>query len=104
MTTSRQRVTRIICAAEVRGSTEGVEHLAAAAQARDCQAIAVAGDLAGPDGPRAVLRALGHAGLSAFWVPGPGDAPIASHLRESYNAEVVFPLLHGVHGTAALAD
>jgi hypothetical protein len=97
-------VTRVLCAADPRGSTERVEHLAATAEARDCQAIAVAGDLAGPAGPRAVLRALGRAGLSAFWVPGPGDAPIAAYLRESYNAEVVFPLLHGVHGTAALAD
>jgi uncharacterized protein len=104
MTTSRQRLTRILCAAEARGSTESIEHLAAAAEARDCQAIAVAGDLAGPDGPRAVLHALGHAGLPAFWVPGPADAPIDAYLRESYNAEVVFPFLHGVHGSAALAD
>jgi Icc-related predicted phosphoesterase len=105
MTTTRRRLTRVLCAADVRGSTEGLEQLEAAAEARDCQAIAVAGDLAdGAEGYRDVLRTLGRIGVPAFWVPGPDDAPIADYLGEAYNAEVVFPFLHGVHGTAALAD
>ena len=36
-------------------------------------------------------------------MPGPGDAPISDYLREAYNMETVFPLLRGVHGTAAFA-
>jgi hypothetical protein len=38
-----------------------------------------------------------------FWIPGPGDAPADDYLRESHNIEVAFPLVHGVHGTAAFA-
>jgi Icc-related predicted phosphoesterase len=48
-----------------------------------------------------VFRALGEAGLPTYWIPGPDDAPVADYLREAQNVEIVFPQLHGVHGTAA---
>jgi Icc-related predicted phosphoesterase len=51
---------------------------------------------------RAIFTALGKAGLPTFWVPGPMDAPIRHYLREAANMELVYPNLHGVHGTAAL--
>jgi Icc-related predicted phosphoesterase len=51
-----------------------------------------------------VFRALGRAGLPAFWVPGPSDAPVEHYLREAYNIEIVHPLLHGVHGSVAFAS
>jgi Icc-related predicted phosphoesterase len=101
-----QRVSRILCAADPRGSREATEALAATAADRDVHAVAVVGDLApggGRDAYRAVFRALGGAGLPTFWVPGPADAPVAQYLREAHNAEVVHPELHGIHGTAAFA-
>lgn len=72
------------------------------------EVVLLAGDLSAPDRPvqeglREVLRVLGESRVPAFWVPGPHDAPLEDYLRESYNMEVVFPFLHGVHGTAALA-
>jgi Icc-related predicted phosphoesterase len=92
-----QRVTRVLCAADPGGAIDALLEVAAGA---DVQALALVGELGGG----ATLKALARSGLSAFWVPGPGDAPIASYLRESANLEVVAPALHGVHGTAAFAD
>jgi uncharacterized protein len=88
----------VICGADPQGSAAEVERLADAAAESGAQAIALVGDLGG-----GVLRALGKAGLPAFWVPGPGDAPIEAHLREAFNMELAFPRLRGVHGTAAFA-
>jgi uncharacterized protein len=102
-----RRLTRVLCASEPRGSAEALERLLATAEQHDVQAVAIAGDLTGgdhaADGYRAVFRTLASAGLPAYWVPGPGDAPVEHYLREAHNIEVVFPFLHGVHGTAAFA-
>jgi hypothetical protein len=104
---SRHRVTSILCAAAPRGPGSALERLLKLGQERDVHAIALIGDLAGPGGDaeryRAVLRALATAGRPAYWVPGPGDAPIDHYLREAQNIEVVFPYLRGVHGTIAFA-
>src|SRR5829696_7366968 len=51
---------------------------------------------------RALLKRLGQSELPAFWVPGPTDAPIRDYLRESYNIEIAYPDLRGVHGSAAV--
>jgi len=100
-------VTRVLCAAEPRGSTEAVGALLRAAADLEVQALALIGDLSGPDDRpadyRALFRALGHADLDTFWVPGPSDAPVEDYLREAHNIEVAYPFLHGVHGTAAFA-
>jgi uncharacterized protein len=105
--TRPQRLTRILCAADPRGSAEAVAALVRAAADRDVQAIAVVGDLSGGDdrqaGYRSVFRALGRAGHDTYWVPGPSDAPVEEYLREAHNIEVVHPFLHGVHGTVAFA-
>jgi Icc-related predicted phosphoesterase len=98
-----QRVRTVLCAAEPRGSAAEIEQLREVAREREVQAIAIVGDLGGGDGYRAVFRALGETALPTFWVPGPDDAPVAEYLREAHNMEVVHPLLHGVHGTAAFA-
>ena len=96
-----------MCAAEPRGSVSAVEALVSAARDQDVHAIVVVGDLgAGPDRPagyRGVFRALARAERPVFWVPGPGDAPVDDYLRESHNIEVVFPDLHGIHGTTAFS-
>jgi Metallophosphoesterase, calcineurin superfamily len=62
------------------------------------------GDLGtGAGGYRAVFGTSSTASLPVYSVPGSGDAPADLYLRESYTVEVAFPLLRGVHGTAALA-
>lgn len=105
-----KRVTRVLCAADPRGSQEAIEALVRAAVADlDVQAIALVGDLSGGGHDaraeyRAVLRTLGRAGLPAFWVPGRSDAPVGDYLREAHNIEIVHPFLHGVHGTVAFAS
>jgi uncharacterized protein len=69
-------------------------------------AVAVVGDLGAPwskaDTYRAIFKTLGHADVQAFWVPGTNDAPISDYLRESYNMEIAYPKLRGVHATAAI--
>jgi Icc-related predicted phosphoesterase len=100
---ANQRVTRILCAADLRGSADAVERLLAVAS-DGVQAIALVGDLGeGQDGYSDVFRALAGAGRPVYWVPGAGDAPADRYLREAHNIEVAFPSLRGVHGTAAFA-
>jgi hypothetical protein len=100
-----QRVSTILCAAAPRGSDDAVERLLEVAQRRAVDAIALVGDLGGDGGGqdayRRVFRALGRAGRPAYWVPGPGDAPLGPYLRESHAIEAVHPMVRGVHGTAA---
>jgi Icc-related predicted phosphoesterase len=50
-----------------------------------------------------ILKALGETHLPSFYIPGPEDCPFSEYLREAANFEVVFPHLHGVHGTFAMA-
>jgi Icc-related predicted phosphoesterase len=100
---ARQRVTRVLCAADPGGSAQALEALIDATEDRDVHALALVGDLGGEDGLRGLFKALIRAGLAAFWVPGAGDAPLADYLREAANTEIVAPFLRGVHGTAAFA-
>jgi Icc-related predicted phosphoesterase len=104
---ARQRVTQVICAAEPQGSAQAIERLLEAARDHDVQAVVLVGDLGGgddrPASYRSVFRALGTADLPAYWIPGPDDAPVGDYLREAHNIEVVYPFLHGVHGTVAFA-
>jgi uncharacterized protein len=104
-----QRVTRVLCAAEPRGSADAIDALVRAAGDLDVQAIALVGDLTSGGGDargdyRGVFRTLGRAGLPAFWVPGPADAPVEHYLREAHNSEIVHPFLRGVHGSVAFAS
>jgi uncharacterized protein len=102
---SEQRVRRILCAADPRGDEASMRRLMEAADRHDVHAIAIAGGLGGGDahGYRTVFKTLGAGGRTAVWVPGPADAPVGEYLREAHNIEVLFPFLHGVHGTAALS-
>jgi Icc-related predicted phosphoesterase len=104
---NQRRLSRVLCASDPRGSADALDSLGDLAKNGDVQAIAIAGDLGigedRSDSYRALFRTLGSIGLPAYWVPGPNDAPIADYLREAHNMELVFPLLRGLHGTAALS-
>jgi Icc-related predicted phosphoesterase len=103
---SSQQITRILCAAEPRGDAAAVERLLQTAAERQPHAVAIVGDLAAGGtraSHRALFGALGAGGLPTFWVPGPCDAPVAHYLREAHDMGIVHPMVHGVHGTAALA-
>jgi len=99
-------VHKLLAVAGIGGEVEPLEQLLGDVPQSGADAVAVLGDLGAPwskaDTYRAIFRMLGEAGLPTFWVPGSADAPLADYLRESYNMEIVFAHLHGVHGTAAL--
>jgi uncharacterized protein len=100
-------VRHLVAVAGIRGQVRRLEQLfAELPEDKDDAAVAVVGDLAAawsrPDTYRAIFRLLGKSGRPTFWVPDPIDAPLHDYLRESYNMEVAFPLLHGLHGTVAL--
>jgi hypothetical protein len=101
-----QPLTRILCVADPRGDVATLERLLVSAAHPKVDAVAVVGDLA-EGGARAshrgLFRALGASGLPTFFVPGPGDAPVAGYLREAHDVGIVHPDLHGVHGTAVVA-
>jgi uncharacterized protein len=99
------RVSTILCAADPAGSPAAVEGLVAAAEEHDTDAIAVVGDLSdngSAESYRALFGALAATGRPAYYVPGPGDAPLDAYYREAHAAEHTHPTLRGVHGTAAL--
>ena len=99
---SDKHMTKILCAGDPRGDEAALESVLASGDSFD--AVAVVGDLGGPSANyRSVLETLGSAGRPAYWVPGRHDAPIGGYLEEAYNAETVFPMLRGVHGTLAIA-
>jgi Icc-related predicted phosphoesterase len=103
MTSSRIR--KVAATGQIRGEVDLFGRLLDALTKTDADAIALVGDLGAPwskaDTYRAIFKALGEAGLPAFWVPGPTDAPLREYLSECYNLETVYPFLHGVHGTVA---
>jgi uncharacterized protein len=101
-----QAIRKLVAVAGINGAVEPLEQLLAELPSSDGVAVAVVGDLGAPwsrqDTYRAIFRALGEAARQTFWIPGPTDAPLGEYLRESYNMEIAFPHLHGVHGTVAL--
>jgi hypothetical protein len=100
-----ERVNRILSAADPSGSVEAIERLLVVADEQGVDAVAVLGDIGERgDGYRGVFAALARARCPVFWVPGPGDVPVERYLQEASNIETAFPLLRGVHGTAAAAS
>jgi uncharacterized protein len=97
----------LLAVADLRGAVYRLLPLLKKREELGFDALAMAGDLAAPEGDRpeeyrTIFEALGASGVRCFWVPGAGDAPIELYLREARNMEVVFPNLRGVHGTCAL--
>jgi Icc-related predicted phosphoesterase len=95
---------RLLAVADLRGRIDQLGHVLDMRDDLGFDAVALVGDLAGEHGAgdyQAAFEALGGAGVPAFWVPGPGDAPLQGYLRASHNMEVVYPNLEGIHGTIA---
>jgi len=101
-----QGVRKLVAVAGIGGEVHSLEQLFGEMSESGADAVAVVGDLGAPwskaDTYRAVFRALGEGKRPTFWVPGRADAPLGDYLRESYNMEIAYPHLHGVHGTVAL--
>jgi Icc-related predicted phosphoesterase len=99
---------RLLVAGPLNGATDALERLLDETSGEEIDLIAVVGDLGAPwskpDTFRETFRTLGEHGLPTFWIPGSTDAPLRQYLRESYNMEIAFENLHGVHGTVALAS
>jgi uncharacterized protein len=102
-----QGVRKLVAVAGIGAEVHSLEQLFGELSERGADAVAVVGDLGAPwskaDTYRAIFRALGEGNRPTFWVPGRIDAPLGDYLRESYNMEIAYPFLHGVHGTVALA-
>ena len=97
---------KVLAVGGMNGEVELLENLFEELGDEPIDAVTLVGDLGAPwskaDTYRALFKALGHADLAAFWIPGPNDAPLGDYLRESYNMEIAYPKLRGVHGTAAM--
>jgi hypothetical protein len=93
----------VLAVGNPRGQADRLEELLAQREGLGFDSVAVVGDLAGDGGYRPIFEALGRAGLPAFWVPGPSDAPIQDCLHDAYGLEIRFPLLRGVHGAVVVA-
>jgi uncharacterized protein len=99
---------RILAAAEPAGELGTLEGLLDQVDRTGAGAVALLGNLTGTGGRqeahRGLFKTLGRSRVQTFWVPGAQDAPLAGYLRESYNAELVYPFLHGVHGAIAMSS
>ena len=100
-----EHLNRILCAADPGGSVDMIERLLVASDQHNVDAVAMIGDLGERgEGYRGIFHALGRASCPVFWVPGPRDAPVERHLREAFNVETAYPVVRGVHATAAKAS
>ncbi|MGZ4830463.1 MAG: heat-stable protein [Candidatus Angelobacter sp.] len=101
------RLSKIIAAAGPKGNVEAVRQIGEQAKDIHADAVFLVGSLtpksADPREYGRVLNALGETRLPAFYVPGSDDAPFGEFLREAANIEIVFPNIHCVHGTFAMA-
>jgi Icc-related predicted phosphoesterase len=99
-------IRKLLAISSIRGAVEPLEELLEGVSELQVDVVTVVGDLGAAwskgDTYRAIFKALGKTTVPAYWVPGPTDAPLSEYLRESSNIEVVFPQLHGVHGTATV--
>jgi uncharacterized protein len=104
---TRGRVSRVLCMADAGGSDEALGRVLEEVDEGHAQAVAMIGDLSdgegSPESYRSLFKTLAADRRPAYWVPGPGDAPVNDYLQEAANIEVAFPYLHGVHGTIAFA-
>jgi Icc-related predicted phosphoesterase len=103
----RNYVTKLVATAEPSGHREAVERLVKQVPETQAEALVVLGNLATKSAtPRdygQLFTALAQARLPTFYIPGPEDVPLVEYLREAAQMEMVYPHLHGVHGTFALA-
>jgi uncharacterized protein len=101
-----KHIQKVLAVGAINGEVDLLENLFEELGDEPIDAVTVVGDLGAPwskaDTFRALFKLLGHADLAAFWIPGANDAPISDYLRESYNMEVAYPKLCGVHATAAI--
>jgi Icc-related predicted phosphoesterase len=102
-----RRVRRILAAGEPQGDVGRLKQLMDQVDSVGADAVALVGNLTREGGNledyRAIFKTLGPPRVQTFWVPGAADAPVSHYLRESFNMEMVYPFLHGVHGTMAVA-
>jgi Icc-related predicted phosphoesterase len=102
------RISRILCMSSPRGDGDAIASVGDALPGNGVDAVCVVGDLAGVGRPvdayRSVFKALAGLDKPVYWVPGVHDAPVGDYLREAHNMEIVFPRLHGVHGSTSLTS
>jgi uncharacterized protein len=100
-----KHIQKVLAIGGINGATDLIENLFEEV-GEPIDAVVVVGDLGAPwskaDTYRALFKALGHADVATFWIPGANDAPLGDYLRESYNMEIAYPKLRGVHATAAI--
>lgn len=102
----RHFVSRVVATSEPRGNLEAVERLVKQVDETGAEAVVVLGSLAPQGTTRAyghLFKALAQTHLPTFYLPGPEDVPIAEYVRDAATMELVYPYLHGVHGTFAFA-
>jgi Icc-related predicted phosphoesterase len=101
-----KHIQKVLAVGGLNGEVELLETLFEELSDEPVDAVTVVGDLGAPwskaETYRTLFKALGRAGRPAFWIPGANDAPLGDYLRESYNMEIAYPKLRGVHATVAI--
>ncbi|MGZ4317303.1 MAG: heat-stable protein [Gaiellaceae bacterium] len=104
--TAPRHLRTLLALGAIGGKLDSLEAVLDGLAGLGADAAAIVGDLGAPWSDwatyRGIFKALGSTGKPTFWVPGPTDAPVRKYLLESYNMEVAYPHLHGVHGSLAL--
>jgi Icc-related predicted phosphoesterase len=103
----RNTTRHLLVSSNLAGNLDALNQLITVARESNVDAILLTGNLTakqdGVKGYRELFKMLAHANLPSFYIPGPNDFPVQPYLFETASIEVVFPYLHGVHGTFAFA-
>lgn len=97
----------IFAGSDPRGDVDAVRRLVQEASDADADGVFLVGGLKQTgDRPHVIgeiLTALAASRLPSFYIPGPEDAPMSDYMQIAADFEVIYPRLHGVHGTFAFA-
>jgi Icc-related predicted phosphoesterase len=107
MMTMHHHISNVVAASDPQGHLEYIERFVRYVTESGADAVAVLGNLLARGATSrthgALFKMLAETRLPTFYIPGPQDVPIQEYLRDAANIEIIYPYLHGVHGTFSLA-
>jgi uncharacterized protein len=101
-------INTIVATSDPQGDFRYLKRFVKAVAEANAQAVVVLGNLltrsVTSQAYETFFKQLAEMHLPTFYIPGSEDAPMQEYLREAANIEIIYPYLHNVHNTFALAS